>query len=472
MGNSIISFRDPEGRVVSKDGRVLRFVRQSGGETFLKFTQTDLANVLFDEGKLVGTKPIDHLDALGFLPESGQFETDYIWEHESIPFPSYPHEWGPEMLAAAGELTLELALRLQKIGWGLKDATPYNILFRGPVPVFIDVLSLEECSPNDPLWKAAAQFERTFILPLMAYQYFGISPANTFLECREGMEPETLFRLYGPFRRLSPLSMRFVTLPVWLGRRQKPGGKDLYRSRLQRNAQQAQFSLRLLYRGLQRQLGKLQNRCVKTSHWSSYMQQNSYSDLEFSLKKRIVADTVNKYSPWKVLDVGCNTGEFSLLAARQGAQVVAIDTDLAVIGSTFRKALEHHCQILPLVVNFARPTPALGWDNAESLSFLDRAKGHFDAVFMLGILHHLMVTERLPVLEILALASRLTKKWVLIEYVGKEDPMFLYLARGRESLYGDWSIDLFQSCCQQYFDIVETVHLGESQRWIFLLCKR
>lgn len=458
--------------MVSKDGRVLRFVRQLGGETFLRFTQTDLANELFCEGKVVDTKPVNRQDAMGFLPESGLFETAYVWEHEAIPFPSYPHEWAPEMLAAAGELTLELALRLQKIGWGLKDATPYNILFRGPVPIFIDVLSLEERPPNDPLWKAAAQFERTFILPLIAYQYFGISPANTFLECREGMEPEALFRICGPVRRLSPLSMRFVTLPVWLGRGQKPGGKDLYRSRLQPNAQQAQFSLRLLYRGLQRQLGKLRTRCVKTSHWSSYMQQNTYSDIEFSLKSTYVADMVKKYSPSRVLDVGCNTGEFSLLAAGQGAKVVAIDTDLAVIGSTFRKALEHHCQILPLIVNFARPTPALGWDNAENLSFLDRARGHFDAVFMLGILHHLMVTERLPIMEILAMANRLTKKWVLIEYVGKDDPMFIHLSRGRESLHGDWSIDFFQSCCRQCFDVVETVHLGESHRWLFLLHKR
>jgi SAM-dependent methyltransferase len=472
MGNSVISFRDPDGRVVSKDGRVLRFVRQTGGETFLKFTQTDLASELFQEGKVIGTTRIDRQEAMSFLPAAGLFETAYIWEHDPIPFPSYPHEWAPEMLGAAGELTLELALRLQTMGWGLKDATPYNILFRGPSPVFIDVLSLEERSPYDPLWKAAAQFERTFILPLIAYRYFGLSSANIFLEYRDGIEPESLYRLCGPIRRLSPLTMRFITLPVWLGRRQKPGGKNLYRSRLQSNAPQAQFSLRLMIRGLQRHLAKLRKGCVKTGHWSNYIQRNTYSEGEFSLKNRYVADTVKKYSPSKVLDVGCNTGEFSLLAARSGAEVVAIDSDLAVISSTYRKAMEHHSKILPLAVNFARPTPALGWDNAETRTFLDRAYGYFDAVLMLGILHHLMVTERLPVSEILALANRLTKKWVLIEYVGKEDPMFLHLARGRETLYEDWTLDFFQSCCRQCFDVVEAVRLGESHRWLFLLLKR
>ena len=32
-----------------------------------------------------------------------------LFEHEKIPFPSFPHEWPPEMLWAAGKLTLEIA---------------------------------------------------------------------------------------------------------------------------------------------------------------------------------------------------------------------------------------------------------------------------------------------------------------------------------------------------------------------------
>jgi hypothetical protein len=37
-------------------------------------------------------------------------------------------------------LTLDLALDLLPEALGLKDATPYNVLFRGPHPVFVDIL--------------------------------------------------------------------------------------------------------------------------------------------------------------------------------------------------------------------------------------------------------------------------------------------------------------------------------------------
>ena len=56
--------------------------------------------------------------------------------------------------------------------------------------------------------------------------------------------------------------------------------------------------------------------------------------------------------------MGCNTGYFSLLAARNGARVVAIDSDSAVVGATWRQALKEDLDILPLVVNLASPTPA------------------------------------------------------------------------------------------------------------------
>lgn len=73
------------------------------------------------------------------------------------------------MLEVAGHLTLDLAESLLDDGLGIKDATPYNILFRGAEPLFIDVLSIERRDPQDPLWLPYAQFVRTFLLPLVLH---------------------------------------------------------------------------------------------------------------------------------------------------------------------------------------------------------------------------------------------------------------------------------------------------------------
>ncbi len=51
---------------------------------------------------------------------------------------------------------------------------------------------------------------------------------------------------------------------------------------------------------------------------------------------------------------------------------------------------------MPLVVDLTRPTPGMGWLNGETPSFLDRACGSFDAVMMLATIHHMLVTERVP----------------------------------------------------------------------------
>jgi hypothetical protein len=79
-----------------------------------------------------------------------------ILEHSKVDFPSFPYEWPPEMLHAAGVLTLELAQAALDDGMGLKDASPYNV-FQGPNPVFVDVLSFERRDPRDFTWLAYGQ---------------------------------------------------------------------------------------------------------------------------------------------------------------------------------------------------------------------------------------------------------------------------------------------------------------------------
>ena len=100
--------------------------------------------------------------------------------------------------------------------------------------------------------------------------------------------------------------------------------------------------------------------------------------------------------PRTVLDVGANEGHFSFLAAEQGSSVVAIDSDPVVVGSIWRRRRPRDWMCLPMVVDLTRPTPAMGWRNQECASFLDRARGGFDMVMMLAVMHHILVTERIP----------------------------------------------------------------------------
>jgi hypothetical protein len=123
------------------------------------------------------------------------------------------------------------------------------------------------------------------------------------------------------------------------------------------------------------------------------------------------------------------------------------------------------------VVNLARPTPATGWRNSEFRSFLDRAPGSFDLVLMLAVLHHMLVSERVPLADVLQLASGLTRNHLVIEFIGPEDGMFRRIARGREALHAGLTPTAFEAAALQFFEIVRSTRIENSHRWLYLLKK-
>ena len=114
-------------------------------------------------------------------------------------------------------------------------------------------------------------------------------------------------------------------------------------------------------------------------------------------------------------------------------------------------ARQRNLPILTIHADLARPTPAVGWRNAESLALLPRLESQFDLVLMLAVIHHLLLMEQVPLSEILALCHRLTRRHLVVEWVPVADPMFQGLLRGRDALYGSLSeADLLDACANRF----------------------
>jgi 2-polyprenyl-3-methyl-5-hydroxy-6-metoxy-1,4-benzoquinol methylase len=473
------SFRDPSGCLLSFDERIFRVVNQTGVADFKAFLESETFQKFSEQGSVVRTECLDDASSFHFF-EKPEIKSRFAYtenltvvEHERIPFQNFPYEWSPEMLYAAASLTLDLAESLLVEGLGLKDATPYNILFRGVQPVFVDLLSFERRDAGNPLWSALAQFERTFLFPLMVNKHFGISLAQLLTMRRDGLEPEDVYRLCGFCQRLLPPFLTNVSIPTWLGRRHNQDDAAIYEKKSLENAEKARFIVESLLNRLRKSLQKLQPQSKQKSVWSDYLDcNNNYSEAHFQAKHDFVEQSIQEFQAKKVLDVGCNTGHFSVLAAKQGASVTAIDYDPVVVGETWRRAAAENLDILPLVVDLTRPTPALGWRNQENPSFLNRARGKFDVVLMLAVIHHMLVTERIPLPEILELAAELTTDVLIIEYIAPTDSMFRRLLRGREHLFTDLTPELFEDACRRHFEIARTQHLENTDRRLYLLKKR
>jgi SAM-dependent methyltransferase len=453
---SIATFRDPAGSLCIDGEQVLRTVHPRYAPESLRFLQSDLARRWTDQGHLVASEVV-----------SAEEDQPLLLQHPRVFFPSYPWEWTPGQWVAAAELTLELCTQLLHEGWILKDATPLNILFEGSRPVFVDLLSIERRDPGSPLWLAYGQFARTFLLPLAANKYLGWPLAAT-LSRRDGYEPADLYPYLSGVERWTAPIRSLITLPFLLESRKRPSATP---RRLQQEPEIAAAVLNRNLKSFAKTLHALEP-SERDSRWSDYhTAADHYSEEERLRKQEFVERAMQLLRPESVLDIGGNTGQYSRIAAGTGARVVAWDTDVASADRNWREAGAAGLPILPLVADVARPTPAVGWRNAESLTLLERARHRFDCVMMLGILHHLLLADQIPMADVAVLLASLTRRWSIVEWVPRTDVRYIDLCRGRDELYAHLDEDLFVAQFTRHFTILSREELTNG-RVLFLFEKR
>jgi len=78
---------------------------------------------------------------------------------------SYPWEWSFGMLRDAALLTLDVQAEAAAVGFGLRDASAFNVQFDRGRPILIDTLSIAPTEPDAP-WPAYRQFCEHFLAPL------------------------------------------------------------------------------------------------------------------------------------------------------------------------------------------------------------------------------------------------------------------------------------------------------------------
>lgn len=445
------TFRDPEGRLYQDGDRILRHVYPQYATSVLDWLRSPLAQRWIEQRRMAPTKVLSS--------EVGQL---IVLEHERIFFPTYPWEWTPGQWMEAASLTLALCEEALEDRLILKDATPLNVLFSGSSPIFVDVLSFEKRDLQSPLWIAYAQFVRTFLLPLCAYKYLGW-PLAAMLQRRDGYEPADLAPFLSALRRWRHPVRSLVTLPLLL-----ESNAHVEARRPQASEEFSTFAIRRLLRSTRKTLRSLAP-SSRISRWSGYTKTAShYMFSDHEEKQDFVRKSLGSARPSHVLDVGANTGVYSRIAAETGAIVVAWDTDVRASDINWQTAHRDGLPILPVVADFARPTPAAGWRNHENASLLDRAKGRFDCVLMLGIMHHLLVTDQIPLASILDQVREISTRWAIIEWIPKDDSQFDGLCRGRRELYAHLTEEYFVQTLSKVFEVRDRRQLSNGRTIWFL----
>src|SRR5678815_1068770 len=89
-----------------------------------------------------------------------------VVRHRCVPFVSYPQERCAAMFKDAALTYLQLAERLRSHGLRLKDTHPWNLLFDGCNPVYVDFTSISQITDSEQ-FISADKFRRYYVYPLL-----------------------------------------------------------------------------------------------------------------------------------------------------------------------------------------------------------------------------------------------------------------------------------------------------------------
>lgn len=460
------SFRDREGRVFTHQGRVFRALSSTAATAWTQLSQTSFFPRLVAEGKVVATRSTE-LSATELAELTGGEENWAIaLEHDVIPFLSYPYEWTFGMLRDAALLQLELLRAALGEGMILKDASSYNVQWRGAQPVFIDIASFEPWRQGDP-WVGYLQFCQLFLYPLLLTAHRDIPFQSWLRGGIDGITPEVCNQIFSWRDRFKPGVFSHVYLQAKLHARTANTTNQL-RSDIKRIG----FSKELILRNVQG-LEKLVRRLEwqrRSSEWASYADDNTYDDESRSSKERFIA-TAAATRRWKLVwDLGANTGSFSRIAAEHAEQVIAFDADHLAVERLYQQlARGGPPNILPLVANLADPSPPLGWRHRERKALTERALP--ELTLCLALVHHMVISANIPLAEFVDWLASLGSHLV-IEFVDKNDAMVRKLLQNKDDIYDDYELGKFESYLARHYEILSKETLGSGERTLYFAAPR
>ncbi len=459
MKNSVEtgSFRDRRARVYHVNGEIIRCLDKIAYENWIRFSNTKLYRRLQADGKIVGTEevPTDKLSKKIAMDRwAGALR------HESIPFISYPYEWSFDQLKDAALFHLNLMKAALEEGFVLKDSSAYNIQWRGSKPVFIDIPSFEPLAPGEP-WVGYLQFCEMFLNPLLLSAHKGIRFQPWMRGRIDGIETQQLANLLS-FRDLFRKGI-FTHIYLHSKLQKSSQSRGVTKEALRKEGFSKEMILSNV-RSLERIIERLELGSDK-SHWVDYAQTHSYREDDYQAKKTFVKKVISERN-WRLIwDLGCNTGDFSRIAANSGSYVVALDADDLAVNALFNHSkTENDKRILPLIMNLVDPSTALGWRGQERQSLENRNRP--DLVLALALIHHLVIGANVLLSDFVGWLAGL-KASLIIEFISKQDEMVSILLQNKEDLYTDYSKENLESCLNNVFDIQWKISLKEGLRTLY-----
>lgn len=451
------SFRDPAGFVFESGGRLYRQINRSFADDFDAFVSDGLYDRLQRDGLVIAHRE----RALSEVESPAPALAHRMVEPERVGFVSYPYEWCFSQLKDAALATLSIQAIALERGFSLRDASAFNIQFHRGRPTLIDTLSFERYREGEP-WVAYRQFCQHFLAPLALAAHVDARLPLLTRPFIDGIPLDIASRVLPASTRWSPSLLMHIHLHA-RSQRRYAGATAVKKRRVSR------LALRGLIDSLNGAVKKLDWKPAGTE-WGEYYADTNYSDAARDRKMDTVREFVTRARPATVWDLGANTGDFSRVASDQGIATIAFDVDAAAVEKNYRRVRERtETHILPLVMDLTNPSPALGWDHQERSSLADR--GPADLVLALALIHHLAISNNVPLERVARFFARLGRSLV-VEFVPKSDSQVKRLLATRADVFPDYHRAGFEAAFAPYFETLEVRAVEGSERSLYLMARR
>ena len=394
------SFADPDGRLFWLDGGLYRAISHEKTPFFARLFEDGTIAELMHRGVLVGSERTElELDGYGM-----------VLRHTPVPFVSYPNEWCGAMFKDAALSYLDLLKELIHRGLTLKDTHPWNLLFDGTRPVYVDFTSITPLTDRSSC-PDYQKFCRYYLHPLVLMSEGHERIVRCLLLEYDGILPSDFLMMTGSNSSATGLT---GTLKSGLKRRLPPRYIELLR----------RATLHSIRSGDKNKCRCASKKCRanqtsdRSRHTSCYSSEQLPDDLDPEIQEYLKQVVSNLHAD-SILAIGAKTRWYLSLAAQLHARVVVFDKNSANVTQLYCEARDRDLTVLPLVMDFTDPTPSRGLSSHVSIAAADRFQ--CDLVIAIGLVNPLMLERHLRIDQIVEGLAQFSKRWLIIDYIPPED---------------------------------------------------
>jgi 2-polyprenyl-3-methyl-5-hydroxy-6-metoxy-1,4-benzoquinol methylase len=420
---------DLNGRVFEKEGEIYREIYKETKWLYEELLHNENLMIFLNESGLVKTKRV-----------ISKGESEMILKHEKIDPISFYLEWSLDMLKEAALLTIQITKDLNKHGYDLKDAHPFNILFDHTKPVFVDFTSIiKKTSDFNVSWKNSFFIE--FVVPLFLVSKGWEKLNKKYFYWEDNPEQRAK---YG--RQLIKFASTYNGIFNSSSRNDSLNKLEDYVNNF-----------------------KLNN---YTTRWEDYYSRDKIKDINDKSTLTNKENSTIKFlkllknkGQETLLDIAANEGWFSIVAESMGYKVVAFDYDERAINNLYNKIKNTGKRILPIVMDFTKLTRVFGIQNNWPSATI---RYKCDVTLSMAIIHHLSLGQNVRFEEFAKKLELLTKNYAIVEFIGVDDEHIQNWLKGK-----DWYNETnFMNAMNKHFTLDHTSISEPKTRKVFLFSKK